>query len=136
MQKEWAKRWVRALMSDRSPQTRHCLRDGRGYDPVGVLADISGLGYYSRVPFEKGEESKPRGFILYDTSQSAPPTVLAQLEELVGLRFESIGTIADLNDKRHAFQEHHWIHRQALRGFIGRTATAPGGPARRTGRAP
>ena len=99
MQKEWAKRWVRALMSDRYPQTRHCLRDGRGYDPVGVLADISGLGYYRSVPFEKGEECKPRGFILYDTSQSAPPTVLGQLEELVGLRFESIGVIADLNDK-------------------------------------
>jgi hypothetical protein len=104
MQKEWAKRWVRALISGGYPQTRQCLRDGKGYDPLGVLADISGLGYYSTVPFEEGEESKPRGFILYDTSQSAPPTVLGQLEELVGLRFESIGTIADLNDKGMPFR--------------------------------
>jgi hypothetical protein len=104
MQKEWAKRWVRALISDEYPQTRNCLRDGRGYDPLGVLADISGLGYYSSVPFEEGEESKPRGFILYDTNPTAPPTVLGQIEELVGLRFESIGIIADLNDKGLAFK--------------------------------
>jgi hypothetical protein len=63
MQQEWAKRWVNALNSGRYSQTRHCLRDGTGYDPLGVLADISGLGYYSDVPVEEGEEHKPRGFL-------------------------------------------------------------------------
>ena len=105
MNKEWAKRWVRALISGRYPQTKRSLRDGTGFDPLGVLADISGLGYYSDVPFEKGEELKPRGFLLYDTSENAPPTVLGQLEELVGLQFQSIGVIADLNDKGLPFRQ-------------------------------
>jgi hypothetical protein len=100
MKKEWAKRWVRALISGEYPQTRHWLRDSTGYDPLGVLADISGLGYYSSVPFEKGEELQPRGFILHETSESAPP----QLEELVGLRFESIGILAEMNDKGMSFK--------------------------------
>jgi hypothetical protein len=104
MKKEWAKRWVRALISGEYPQTRNCLRDSTGYDPLGVLADISGLGYYSSVPFEKGEELQPRGFILHETSESAPPTVLGQLEELVGLRFESIGILAEMNDKGMPFK--------------------------------
>ena len=56
------------------------------------------------MPFEEGEESKAGGFILYDTSQSAPPTVLGQLEELVEFLVESLGTIADLNDKGMPFR--------------------------------
>jgi hypothetical protein len=87
-----------------------------------VLADISGLGYYSSVPFEKGEELQPRGFILHETSESAPPTVLGQLEELVGLRFESIGILAEMNDKGMPFKhiagyiaKHHEANRNIQR---------------------
>jgi hypothetical protein len=116
MQKEWAKRWVRALISGRYPQTQHCLRDGIGYDPLGVLADISGLGYYSDAPVEDGEEHKPRGFLLYDDGETAPPTVLGQLETLAGLKFNTIGTIAEMNDRGVPFKElavfiaRHWEH--------------------------
>jgi hypothetical protein len=104
MQKEWAKNWVRALISGRYPQTRYCLRDGTGYDPIGVLADISGLGYYSDLPIEEGEESRPRGFLLYDdTSENVPPTIIGQLQELTALEFTSIGAIAAMNDKGMSF---------------------------------
>jgi hypothetical protein len=105
MQKEWAKRWVRALISGRYSQTRHCLRDGVGYDPLGVLADISGLGYYSDFPVEDGEEHKPRGFLLYDDGEAAAPTVLGQLETLADIKFETIGTIAEMNDRGVPFNE-------------------------------
>lgn len=105
MHKEWAKRWVRALISGSYPQTKHCLRDGTGYDPLGVLADISGLGYYSDVPVEPGEERKPRGFLLYDDGEAAPPTVLGQLETLAELKFNTIGTIAAMNDGGVPFNE-------------------------------
>lgn len=105
MQQEWAKRWVRALVSGRYPQTRHCLRDGIGYDPVGVLADISGLGYYADVPVEPGDEDKPRGFLLYDAGEAAPPTVLGQLENLAGIKFTSIGTLAEMNDRGVPFRD-------------------------------
>jgi hypothetical protein len=105
MQQEWAKRWVSALNSGRYSQTRHCLRDGTGYDPLGVLADISGLGYYSDVPVEEGEEHKPRGFLLYDDGETAPPTVLGQLETLAGLKFITIGTIAEMNDRGLPFKD-------------------------------
>jgi hypothetical protein len=105
MQKEWAQRWVRALVSGRYPQTKHCLRDGIGYDPLGVLADISGLGYYSDFPVEGGEEHKPRGFLLYEDGETAPPTVLGQLETLAGLKFITIGTIAEMNDRGVPFNE-------------------------------
>ena len=105
MQKEWAKRWVRALTSGRYPQTKHCLRDGVGYDPLGVLADISGLGYYSDAPVEEGEEYKPRGFLLYDDGEDAPPTVLGQLETLADIRFQTIGIIAEMNDRGVPFNQ-------------------------------
>jgi hypothetical protein len=105
MQKEWAKRWVRALLSGRYSQTKHCLRDGTGYDPLGVLADISGLGYYSDFPVEDGEERMPRGFLLYDDGETAPPTVLGQLETLAEIKFETIGTIAEMNDRGVPFKE-------------------------------
>jgi hypothetical protein len=105
MQQEWAKRWVRALISGRYPQTKHCLRDGIGYDPLGVLADISGLGYYSDAPLEEGEEQMPRGFLLYDDGADAPPTVLGQLETLADIKFQTIGTIAAMNDRGVPFNE-------------------------------
>ncbi|MBV8849992.1 MAG: hypothetical protein JOZ16_10470 [Methylobacteriaceae bacterium] len=105
MEQEWAKRWVRALVSGRYPQTKHCLRDGIGYDPVGVLADISGLGYYADVAVEDGDEDKPRGFLLYDDGDEAPPTVIGQLENLAGIRFDSIGKLADMNDRGVPFNE-------------------------------
>jgi hypothetical protein len=104
VQKEWAKNWVRALISGRYPQTAYCLRDGKGYDPIGVLADISGLGYYSDLPIEAGEESSPRVFLLYDTSANVPPTILGQLQQLTALEFTSIGAIAAMNDKGMSFK--------------------------------
>jgi hypothetical protein len=116
VQKEWAKRWVRALISGRYPQTKHCLRDGMGYDALGVLADISGLGYYSEHPTEDGEERQPRGFLLYDDGEDAPPTVLGQLETLADIKFETIGVIATMNDRgipfNHlaAFIARNWEH--------------------------
>jgi hypothetical protein len=69
------------------------------------LADISGLGYYSDVPVEEGEEHKPRGFLLYDDGETAPPTVLGQLETLAGLKFITIGTIAEMNDRGLPFKD-------------------------------
>jgi hypothetical protein len=103
MHKEWAQRWVRALISGEYPQTKYCLRNAEGYDPLGVLADISGLGYYSSAPIEDEDELKPRGFLLYDNSDKAAPTVLGQLEDLTGLSFRSIGIIAEMNDRGASF---------------------------------
>jgi hypothetical protein len=105
MKKEWAKRWVRALISGRYPQTKHCLHNAEGYDPIGVLADISGLGYYSSAPMEEEDELRPRGFLLYDNSDKAPPTVLGQLEDLTGLSFRGVGIIAEMNDRGASFQQ-------------------------------
>jgi hypothetical protein len=69
------------------------------------LADISGLGYYSHAPIKKGEELTARGFLLYEDSKTAPPTVLGQLEDLTGLSFRSIGLIAEMNDKGASFRQ-------------------------------
>jgi hypothetical protein len=57
MKEEWAKRWVGALISDKYPQTKRSLHNAEGYDPIGVLADISGLGYYSSVRIEEADDS-------------------------------------------------------------------------------
>src|SRR3954452_18577507 len=62
-----------ALVNGKYAQTKHCLHNGEGYDGLGVLADISGLGYYSSVPMEEGDELRPRGFLLYDNSDKAAP---------------------------------------------------------------
>ena len=104
MQKEWAKSWVRALVSGRYQQTRYCLRDGRGYDAIGVLADISGLGYYSVLPVEEGEERNPRGFLLYETGEYVTPTILGQLQELVELKFTTLGASVAMNDQGMSFK--------------------------------
>jgi hypothetical protein len=103
MHEQWAQRWVRALISGKYAQTKHCLHNGEGYDALGVLADISGLGYYSSVPMEEGDELRPRGFLLYDNSDKAAPTVLGQLEDLTGLSLRSIGIIAEMNDRGASF---------------------------------
>jgi hypothetical protein len=78
MKREWARRWLGALTSDKYPPTKHCLHNAEGYDPIGVLADISGLGYYSSALMEGDDELRPRGFLLYDNSDNAPPTVIGQ----------------------------------------------------------
>jgi hypothetical protein len=103
MHEQWAQRWVRALISGRYAQTKHCLHNAEGYDALGVLADISGLGYYSSVSMEEGDELRPRGFLLYDNSDKAAPTVLGQLEDLTGLSLRSIGIIAEMNDRGASF---------------------------------
>jgi hypothetical protein len=69
-----------------------------------VLADISGLGYYSSVRIEEADELRPRGFLLYDNSDKAPPTVLGQLEDLTGLSFRGVGIIAEMNDRGASFK--------------------------------
>ena len=114
MQREWAERWVAALISEKYIQTRHCLHNATGYDPIGVLADISGLGYYAYDPFEAGQDLQPRGFLLFDTGENAPPTIIGQLQELVGISFYSIGLVAEMNDRGASFKEiaayigQHW----------------------------
>src|SRR4051794_27030994 len=105
MKQEWAKRWAEALIGARYPQTKHCLHNAEGYDPIGVLADISGLGYYSSAPMEEDDELRPRGFLLYDNSDKAPPTVLGQLEDLTGLSFRGVGIIAEMNDRGASFKQ-------------------------------
>jgi hypothetical protein len=102
---EWAERWVGALISGRYPQTKHCLRNAEGYDPIGVLADISELGYYSSASMEEDDEFRPRGFLLYDNSDKAPPRVLGQLKDLTGLSFRGVGIIAEMNDRGASFKQ-------------------------------
>jgi hypothetical protein len=104
MKEDWAKRWVGALISAKYPQTKHCFHNAEGYDPIGVLADISGLGYYSSAPIEGADELRPRGFLLHDNSDKAPPTVLGQLENLTGLSFRGLGIIAEMNDRGASFK--------------------------------
>src|SRR4051794_35496513 len=104
MKEEWAKLWVGALISDKYPQTKRSLHNAEGYDPIGVLADIAGLGYYSSVRIEEADELRPRGFLLYDNSDKAPPTVLGQLEDLTGLSFRGVGIIAEMNDRGASFK--------------------------------
>jgi hypothetical protein len=54
---------------------------------------------------EDGEEHKPRGFLLYDDGEAAPPTGLGQLEMLVEIRFQTIGILAEMNDRGVPFKE-------------------------------
>ena len=70
-----------------------------------MLADISGLGYYSSALMEGDDELRPRGFLLYDNSDNAPPTVIGQLEDLTGLSFRGVGVIAEMNDRGASFKQ-------------------------------
>ena len=92
---ELKRKWVKALRSGKYTKTEGCLKRFDGtYCALGILCDISGLGYWDNTePLEHSEEE----FLTYKIKGSKEKANQA-ISHLFKIGLDLEGTIIDLND--------------------------------------